>query len=314
MASEVSPAVDQAISWHLRVQAADARAEDWAAFTDWLESDPANAEAYDRIAFADAELGGLAPNAPEAQTVFGVAEAAAKGWRLWRLAPFAFAAALLLTMLSWSQPSDPAFRFYATAPGKTRTVALGGGTRVELNGDTRIAVDTATARFARLERGEATFVVRHDAARPFVVEADGHRVVDVGTVFNVALSGTELNVGVAQGSVLFDPQAAKVALAAGRTLRLDKRSRTIELGRQAPATIGGWREGRLVYSDAPAGRVAADVARAIGKPVAVDGRLRSLRFTGVIVVDDEESAVMRRVAALLDVRARHTGEGWSLSP
>lgn len=314
MASELSQAVDQAISLHVRMQATDARAEDWAAFTDWLESDPANAEAYDRIASADADLGGLAPNAPEAPAISHVMPTARSGWPLWRLAPFAAAAALLLAILSWPQASDPAFRYFATASGETRTVALGGGTRVELNGDTRIAVDMATARFARLERGEATFVIRHDAARPFVLEADGHRVVDAGTVFNVALSAAELNVGVAQGSVLFDPQTARIALAAGRTLRLDKHGSTIELGRQAPATIGSWREGRLVYSNAPVGRVATDVARAIGKPVAVDGRLRSRRFTGIIVIDDRESVVMRRVGALLDVQARPTGQGWSLSP
>lgn len=313
-----SRAIDQAISWHLRVQAADARVEDWAAFTDWLESDPTNAAAYDAIAFADADLGGLAPNAPDAGTsspIFaGIAEAAPKGRRSRRLAPFAAVAALLLAILSWSQPSEPAYHVYATAPGQTRTVTLDGGTRIELNGDTRIAVEMATARFARLERGEAAFTVRHDAARPFVVEADGHRLVDVGTVFNVAMSADALDVGVAQGAVLFDPHAAKVALAAGRTLRLDTRSRIIELGAQAPATIGGWRQGRLVYSEAPAGRVAADVARAIGAPVTFDPALGARRFTGVIVVDGRETDVMRRVAALLNARARHTGRGWSLSP
>jgi transmembrane sensor len=314
MASEFSQAIDQAILWHVRMQAADARAEDWAAFTDWLESDPANSEAYDRIALADADLGGLAPTAPEAPAVAHVMPAARRGWHLWRLAPFAAAAALLLAILSWSQASGPALRFFVTKPGETRTVALGGGTRIELNGDTRVAVDMATARFARLERGEATFVVRHDAAQPFVLEADGHRVVDAGTVFNVALSGAELSVGVAQGSVLFDPQAVRIALPAGHTLRLDKRRSSIELGRQPPVTIGSWREGRLVYSNSPVGRVAVDVARAIGKPVTVDGSLQSQRFTGVIIIDDNEPAVMHRVAALLDAQARRRGEGWSLSP
>ena len=47
--------IDEAIDWHLRLAAASG--SEWQAFSEWLEQDPKNRAAYDRIALADAALG-----------------------------------------------------------------------------------------------------------------------------------------------------------------------------------------------------------------------------------------------------------------
>src|SRR3546814_9914530 len=67
-------------------------------------------------------------------------------------------------------PPDPSAPYtIATVPGARRTIDLADGSRIELNGDTRITLDKAAPRFASLDRGEAMFHVRHDDSDPFVV-------------------------------------------------------------------------------------------------------------------------------------------------
>ncbi|MEG8031242.1 DUF4880 domain-containing protein [Sphingomonas aurantiaca] len=52
--TNVDAAADEAVAWHLRLPGAGA--EEWHAFTDWLEADPAHGDAYDALTRADAEL------------------------------------------------------------------------------------------------------------------------------------------------------------------------------------------------------------------------------------------------------------------
>ena len=55
---------EEAIAWVLRLR--EAGADDWEAFTLWLEADPAHQAAYDEAALADLEAEELAP-APRAR-------------------------------------------------------------------------------------------------------------------------------------------------------------------------------------------------------------------------------------------------------
>src|SRR6218665_519510 len=52
-------AEEEAIGWVVRLR--DAGADDWQAFTAWLEADPAHQAAYDEAALADLEAEDLAP-------------------------------------------------------------------------------------------------------------------------------------------------------------------------------------------------------------------------------------------------------------
>ncbi|WP_204309887.1 FecR family protein, partial [Klebsiella michiganensis] len=72
---------------------------------------------------------------------------------------------------------------YRTAAGERREVALTDGSKMILNGDTRVAM--IDARHAELIEGEALFEVRHDAAHPFIVKTGDVTLEDAGTVFNV---------------------------------------------------------------------------------------------------------------------------------
>jgi transmembrane sensor len=92
---------------------------------------------------------------------------------------------------------------HETAIGGQGTVRLEDGTTVALNTNTRIAVRySVAARVVMLERGEATFDVAHEPARPFDVHAGDRVVQAVGTVFNVQLGpDNEVEVAVTEGRV-----------------------------------------------------------------------------------------------------------------
>jgi transmembrane sensor len=199
-----------------------------------------------------------------------------------------------------------------TAAGQTREIALADGSKVALNGGTRLLVDRADAREVTLERGEALFTVAHDDSDPFMVRAGGAEIVDLGTVFNVVREPGETRVAVSEGLVAYNPKAENVRLSPGQTL-VDAGG-MVRVGRAEAADIGGWRTGRLVYDGAPLGAVAADLARATGTRVSVDPSIAARPFTGVIALPADRAGFVAGIGPLLDVEVRTGTQGATLSP
>ena len=197
----------------------------------------------------------------------------------------------------------------ATAPGEHRVVNLPDGTRIALNGGSRLVLDKSNGRTARLEQGEAMFSVVHDETRPFTVDAGGARMMDLGTRFDVirTLHGSE--VSVAEGAVLYDPDGAAVRLGPGKMLRRSDASPVVEVSQVDPAAVGAWRTGHFVYRDAPLWRVAEDMARATGQRIAVDPGVANRAFTGAILVPANRTAFSDHLGAVLDVTVAQQGNG-----
>ncbi|RIA46794.1 FecR family protein [Hephaestia caeni] len=297
--------------WAIRV--ADVDFSDWDGFTDWLAADPAHAAAYDRAADAHAAADALfdAPPTPLAEPA--AAPRPSRRRFLWLGAGGAIAAALAVTLgLDMTAPDPSAPYTIATEPGARRTIELADGSRIELNGDTRITLDKAAPRFASLDRGEAMFHVRHDDSDPFVVMVGDDKLVDAGTAFDVMRSARTTRVQVAEGKVIYNPDLDKLALDAGATLLIEPDG--VTLGRMTPGDIGGWRTGTLVYAGASLATVSADLARSLGRPIDVAPAIAAQRFTGTLTLGDgEPSATLARIAPLLGVVPAPKGEGWILT-
>jgi transmembrane sensor len=210
------------------------------------------------------------------------------------------------------QPGEDLYAV-ATGAGEQRMVALADGSRIHLNGSTRLVLDRDNARFARLDEGEALFSVVHDDSRPFQVETGDALLRDMGTVFNVVHDedGT-IRVEVAEGAVRYEEGRERVDLGPGMTIRKEPGRRAVAGSRSAEA-ITGWREGRLTYSNATVAQVAADLSRSMGVDVTADARVAARPFSGVIRLDDDAERLFRRVSALLGVEARRSGDGWVLT-
>jgi transmembrane sensor len=304
----------EALAWHIRLrEGSDA---DWEQFTGWLEQSPGNSALYDAVALADEDLGESLALLPP--PLAGVNDNAGVGRappvRRRTLLGFAAAAAVVAGLATWPMLSTDNSRYAIETPaGTTRSIQLADGSRIDLNGGTRIILSRDHPRLASLERGEAAFSVVHNGSDPFTVDSGDARIQDIGTIFNVVRDGEGLELAVAEGSVVYNPDREAVRLAAGNVLRTSPGEDTIRVGSVNPSAVAGWRQGRLVYDRTSLGAVARDIARTLGTPVEVSPEVAAQPFTGVIVIDRNQPLFFKRLEGLLDVRARRTATGWRIS-
>lgn len=310
MAADQSDIIDQAIGWHLRLADADERG--WADFIAWIEASPAHAAAYDTIATDDRLIGRARFPAPVPMA--GNDNLPARRRWPWLAGGAAAAAALAAALLAPAliAPASSAY-LIATGAGERRTVALSDGTSIEMSGSTALRLDRANTRLAALERGEALFHVRHDAARPFTVTANGMTIRDLGTVFNVANDRHGLTVAVSEGSVLFQSGRTARRLGAGDALAVRDEGREVVATRIAPGLVGGWRAGMLSFDNQTIGDVAGALERLYGFDLGLEDGLSRRPFTGMVRFTGVADRDVPHLAELVGATWRRDGKRWILS-
>lgn len=307
---EPDPMTDEAIAWAVRV--GDPAFDDWEGFERWLSADPAHAAAYHAASAAEAEM--VAMLASEPKVVPLPVPAPRPAWRRWAIpAAAALAAAVVGTVAVETQLRPAAPLIYETAAGARRTIALEDGSSAILNGGTRLEASRDDARSLTLVHGQATFTVRHDEAHPFRVAVGGASVVDVGTRFDIVRDARETRIAVSEGAVDWQRDGNSVRLNAGRSLRVADGSSQVELADVAPDTVGGWAQGQLSFDGVTLAEAAADLARTLGTPVAVDPALARRPVRATVRLDGGAERIMPRFAALTGVRAIRDGAGWRLA-
>ncbi|MBB5686596.1 FecR family protein [Sphingobium boeckii] len=315
---------EAAIGWIIRMR--DPAFAGWDAFTLWLEEDPVHAAIYDELALADADAADVlaetepvkpepvAPPPPPRDPIPANDDKPERPrWATRRsMVGWAMAASLLgvASYTSLMPGSSP----YAveTLAGQRQSVTLADGSRIDLNGATRLMLDRENPRFARLERGEALFSVVHDARRPFTVETGGATLVDAGTAFNVIRLDGMTEVSVSEGVVIYNPKVEKVTLAAGKVLRALDADGQIRVGNIDAGSVAAWKQGRLIYEGTPLSAVAADLSRNLGFGVTAGRDVAARPFSGVIQIEGDRERVRQRVSAVLGVPVDQAGGGWRL--
>lgn len=305
MADDVRAIDAMALDWAVRT--GDAAFADWDAFTAWLEADPRHADRYQAMAADIADVADALP-APPAPVAMPAPLPMRTTRRRWLGGALAASLALVGYGTLALRPQPYAVE---TAAGITRTVALADGSRIALAGGTRLILDRRDARIATLDRGQALFTIRHDAADPFRLRVGDDELVDLGTVFDVVRTPDELRVAVGEGAVMFNPRAEAVPLPAGRALRVGDGAVTVST--IAPAAVGAWRQGRLEYDGAPLAQVAADLGRVLGLRFTVAPAIAARPFRGTLRLDGL-AADPARLAPLLNVRIRPVGDVWEIVP
>ena len=298
----------EAAAWRVRLQEADA--ESTPEFAAWLATDPRHVDAWKRVQEPWSLVGEHAA-APE---IIGLrraalADAHAAGRTRWRRSRrFVFAgrvtaAAALLAILVvgfffW-EAQQP--EVYSTRAGERRVVTLDDGSRIALDSRTEVRVHyTEHTRELVLEHGQARFDVAHDVTRPFSVNAGRHRVLAMGTAFNVDLFGSNLLVTLIEGRivVLGDPVAPPKTLDVGEQLVLSA---------TAPPSVAhvsleratAWETGEIVFENDRLASVVARINRYAPAPVVVeDAATAELRISGVFHTDDVDGFVSTLVSYL----------------
>ena len=209
---------------------------------------------------------------------------------------------------------------FATAVGQRDSVRLTDGTRVVLAPESQLIVAAGygdSVREVEL-KGEAYFDVHHDAARPFLVRANGAAIRDLGTTFTVrATSGQGVRVAVTSGSVSLAlaqaSQSSAVVLQPGDagTVGTDGRTLVERGGAAEPDTA--WTRGRLVFREAPVTTVRAELRRWYGIDLQIDSSFASSHLS---MTFDGESAdrVLEVIALSLGAEVSRQGNTATLKP
>jgi transmembrane sensor len=293
-----------AADWVVRLQADDLAEAEALAFDAWLSASPTHLRAY------DAALATWRAYGADASAIREALEARPPRPALGRFYPAfgaAAAAALAVAVLVPALQPAPKAEAYATARGEHRSVTLADGSKIDLNGATRLSVVLRRhERDVRIEEGEAVFDVAADKARPFLIDAGDRAIRVVGTQFDVRRRAGRLSVTVTRGVVEVSPSGG----GSGQAFRLHPGQRfdhaegagLARISRAAPEEALGWKAGRLVYHDQPLGQVVADLNAQFATPIRVsDPALAATPISGVLILDDE-NAVVRRLALLVSAK------------
>ncbi|WGM30722.1 FecR domain-containing protein [Brevundimonas sp. NIBR11] len=303
----------QAAAWVVRLRADDGTSEDWAAATAWLDADPAHRHAFDEAEGLWTAVNELATLGSAPVVDLAARRERRKGHgRQWLLAAPAMAAAVAAAVVLAPSLRSVPTEVYRTAPGETRTVALDDGSKIQMNGGSSLSVKMERGRrLVRMDQAEAVFDVAHDADRPFLVDVGESQVRVVGTAFNIRRSPQATEVSVLRGVVEvsdLDRPARKVRLTVGQAVRRADADDRMAVTPVDVRTAAAWTQGRRAYDDRPLREIAADLSRAFSTPVTVAPDAADLRFSGVLLLDDE-AAVIGRLERFLPIKATRGPQG-----
>jgi transmembrane sensor len=317
----------EAAEWLVRQGEGELRPEDRAAFEGWSASDPRRARAF-------AAMSRTWREASELKHLAHLVEPEPLGWlrRVLRaIVPQTFtlqSAALAITataVLAFTGSIvNELLQRHETGVGQTRVLTLSDGSTVVLGARSRVIVKfTERERLVRLTAGEALFEVKHNAARPFVVDAGDTVIRDVGTRFDVNRTGASVRVAVLEGEV----EVRELSVPAAHVLRMTQLLRagdSVEtIAGQAegqpqldrvvvrpiePVAATAWREGRLVYQNVRLADVIADVNRYYAPGVTLDPASADLRVTASFRTD-QIAAFLDTLDSALPVKIDRQGSG-----
>lgn len=300
--------LDAAALWAVRTQ--EPSFDDWPAFMAWLEEDPDHSQAYDFVTLAAED--GTAALLPEAANDEAGEPAPTRSRFPFLRLMSGVAACMALVSAIWFWQAQGAMDVYRTAPGETRVIALADGSNITLAGGSQVAVDSGGDRHARLEHGQALFEIRHDESDPFTLEVGTARLVDAGTVFDVAIRSGEVTVGVSEGAVIFNPSRQNILVEPGEALTFAREGSDFETMALPIDQVGEWRGGRVTFRDASLEDVAADISRATGVAFVVAEGAGARRISGSVSLDALRDDP-RSLGPLLGIAVSGEGDSWVLS-
>ena len=207
--------------------------------------------------------------------------------------------------------TDPEFR---TGIGEQRTVDLADGSQVMLGAAStlRLAAGFGDANREVFLEGQAFLRVRHDAARPFVVNANGTQAIDLGTAFEVRAWPNEgVRVAVTEGIVEVRRNTGSqdsTVLQPGDVADVPASGETVVRRQQNVERLLGWTRGVLVFDDTPLSTVARELERWFDVQVRIDApALADRRISINPRISDSIDVILDVIAKTLSVRVERSG-------
>ena len=292
---------EAALDWLVRTNDPDFEA--WDEFTAWLEADPTNADAYHALVEGEERMRPFV----EAMPVVDVVVPERKRPRLAIAAGIAALAAAATAIVA---PRMMAVE-YSTGPGEVRIVSLGGQDELVMNGSTRLELAGFDRRTVRLAQGQVLLRLNDPGQDKIELLSGDLKLVDVGTVFEVARDGQDTRVVVSEGAVVADPGGAGLKLMPGQRLDTTDGAAVLQAGPADISSVGSFERGQLSYVDEPLGNVVADLRRSTGIDISASTAISARRFSGTLSVA-EVKRDPNSLAPLLGVSVERSGQGWKL--
>jgi transmembrane sensor len=301
------PTEQAALAWLARRHSGRWTADAAAAHAAWLAADPGHQVAWQRAEALWRELAGLRPFAAAELRALH-ARPAPSNARIGWTAGLAFAgvAAIALGIALLLPGGFGPTEAHQTARGEHRILALADGSRIELNTASRVEIDYGFGcRCVRLPGGEAVFHVAHGDPRPFKVAVAQGTIRDIGTAFWVRDQANRLDVAVLEGEIEVTTKDGGGArhLAVGERHAWDPAGHPLQANARPLDDLLAWRQGALVFSDAPLTEVVAEFARYHAVNIELDARLGNYRLSGRLPSADLDGLLaLIRSAYAVDVR------------
>ncbi|MBS0026806.1 FecR family protein [Chitinophaga sp. 22321] len=171
-------------------------------------------------------------------------------------------------------------------------ITLEDGSTLELNAGSKVRYPEHfgdSSRTVILEEGEAFFSVATDPARRFVVNAGELATTALGTSFNIRAYASEHKVVVAlvSGKVKVDqlnnndPQTASLILLPSEQISYDRVSlHLVKTSFSKPEEITGWKQGYLIFKDAPYNEVVTGIENRYGVTVSNESDKTEWNYNG----------------------------------
>ncbi len=226
---------------------------------------------------------------------------------------------LIIGGVRWGATNLVTVTSYQTAFGERETVTLSDGTVIELNTRTSLSVHMSTReRRVVLEDGEAYFTVAHEEERPFIVNAKGGHIRDIGTQFSVYTQEDRVLVAVKEGSVHIsldesEHQDSNVThsrqLTAGVRMAYTHTGRWTEVERIDSHMIAAWREGKIVFEGMALNEAIQEIKRYWPEQIILaDTSLADTEVRGVIDIKNL-AEFFQALPSMLPVQVTHDPRG-----
>lgn len=173
---------------------------------------------------------------------------------------------------------------HISAQGKLYDYLLPDGSAVSLNAGSKleIAGSYKSQRQLVLE-GEGYFEVQPDKTNPFTVHFDGHKLVVLGTKFNVRNLADESNkeITVTEGLVLVYPEGSSQGIEVRKDQQLLLSENVAPAVHEVDAEYYiSWKTGNLDFKRARLVEVATVLSRHFDKQISIAPEISDCRFTG----------------------------------
>ena len=248
----------QAVTWFVALQSEHSDKRQSARFQRWLDSDPSHP-----LAYAEAEK--LWANFDSLKTT-DVPELAVARSASAQSVPLKSLSILLLcsVLTGWWLDYRVKPQLYQTDVGQQLAFSFTDGSSIQLNVNSRISVRLSWCRRQiQLLEGEALFNVAHESFRPFIANAMGLRVRDIGTRFLLSRRFDKVRVSVLEGEVALKTNRSwmEQSLTTGQGRELDRFGRLQKLSDDSVEAEVAWTEGRLVFNRAPLSEIVTTLER-----------------------------------------------------